>query len=104
MTLVGIPLADQAAIFAASASVLHLGNINFTEGEEDSSHVTGKDAEFHLNAAASLLGVEAKGLAKALTTRTRQTPDGTCPADEYIKLEALSFWAKKWLLELGLRA
>ena len=79
MTLVGIPLDDQAAIFAASASVLHLGNIAFTEGEEDSSRVTGKDAEFHLNAAANLLGVDAKGLAKALTTRTRQTFDGAVP-------------------------
>ena len=30
----------------------------------------------HLAAAAELLGVDAEGLGKALTTRTRQTPDG----------------------------
>lgn len=77
MTLVGIPKEDQAAIFAAVASVLHLGNITFTEGPDESSLVQGEAAEFHLNAAAALLGVDAKGLAKALTTRTRNTFDGS---------------------------
>ena len=76
MTLVGIPTGDQDAIFAAAVSVLHLGNITFTVGPEESSVVSGPDAEFHLEAAARLLGVNAKGLAKALTTRTRQTFDG----------------------------
>lgn len=86
MTLVGIPLPDQAAIFAAVASVLHLGNITFTEGPEESSHVSGSEAELHLQAAASLLGVDAKGLAKALTTRTRQTFDGESQARSHASL------------------
>jgi len=76
MTLVGIPLDDQASIFAAVASVLHLGNIKFTEGPEEASQITPGDSQFHLDAAADLLGVDARGLAKALTTRTRITPDG----------------------------
>jgi myosin heavy subunit len=76
MTLVGIPLDDQASIFAAVASVLHLGNIRFVEGPEESSQLAGGDAQFHLDAAAQLLGVSAQGLAKALTTRTRVTHDG----------------------------
>lgn len=76
MKLVGIPLEDQDAIFAAAASVLHLGNIKFAEGPEESSTVSGENAQFHLEAAARLLGVDSKGLAKALTTRTRQTFDG----------------------------
>jgi myosin-5 len=79
MTLVGIPLDDQASIFAAVASVLHLGNIKFTEGAEESSQMAPGDSQFHLEAAANLLGVDARGLAKALTTRTRITPDGQFP-------------------------
>ena len=75
MSLVGIPKREQDAIFAAVASVLHLGNLIFVGNEDDESSVS-PDAEFHLNAAAKLLGVPAAGLANALTTRTRQTPDG----------------------------
>ena len=98
MTLVGIPKEDQNAIFAASASVLHLGNITFSEGPEESSHVTDASAEFHLNAAASLLGVDAKGLAKALTTRTRQTFDGAdLLHDPY---DSQSIWYKQSTFQL----
>ena len=74
MSLVGIPLMEQDAIFAAVASVLHLGNLKFIGSEDESS--VDPNAEFNLKAAATLLGVDSKGLANALTTRTRQTPDG----------------------------
>ena len=76
MTLVGIPLDEQAAIFATVASVLHLGNISFSEGPEESSQLASADAKAHLEAAARLLGVPSDGLLKALTTRTRNTFDG----------------------------
>ena len=76
MTLVGIPLDEQAAIFATVASVLHLGNISFSEGPDESSQLASADAKAHLEAAARLLGVPSDGLLKALTTRTRHTFDG----------------------------
>lgn len=76
MSLVGIPRNEQDSIFAAVASVLHLGNITFKDGEDESSELNGDSAKYHLEAAARLLGVDAKGLGNALTTRTRQTVDG----------------------------
>lgn len=75
MTLVGIPMEEQDAVWQLVAVVLHLGNLNFTESEEDSSQVS-QPSEDHLNAAARLLGTQPDTLVKALTTRTRQTVDG----------------------------
>ncbi|KAK9844720.1 hypothetical protein WJX74_005896 [Apatococcus lobatus] len=75
MTLVGIPIEEQDAVWQLVAVVLHLGNLQFTEGEEDSSRVSEPAVE-HLEAAARLLGTRPDTLVKALTTRTRQTPDG----------------------------
>lgn len=78
MSVVGIPEGEQDAVFRTVAAVLHLGNIEFVESPEggaDASAVA-PAAEEHLAAAAALLGVDAEGLRKALTTRTRQTPDG----------------------------
>ncbi|MEW5300071.1 MAG: hypothetical protein WDW36_003028 [Sanguina aurantia] len=76
MERVGIPQADRTATFRTVAAILHLGNINFQVGEDDSSHVVAGDAEHHLGATAELLGVGRDGLRKALTTRTRNTRDG----------------------------
>lgn len=149
MGRVGIPPADQQAIFRTVASILHMGNITFAPGPDESSLPSpGGKAEHHLAAtggvgaglqcsshgsaavrglgctqvaavgsgavgmqaavresldshdgsfamaacqchhplfavvlpgecrAAELLGVEKEGLLKALTTRTRQTPEG----------------------------
>ncbi len=77
MSLVGIPEKEQSAVFQTVAAVLHLGNVAFSDGaEQDSSHVPAGPALKHLEAAAQLLGVPATGLARALTTRTRQTTDG----------------------------
>ena len=76
MTNVGIPEDKQNAEFQLVATVLHLGNLDFEEaGEHDSSKLTESAADA-LQAAASLLGTSADGLARALTTRTRQTVDG----------------------------
>ena len=68
-------------MFQTVAAVLHLGNVSFADGaEQDSSQVPAGPARKHLEAAAQLLGVPAEGLARALTTRTRQTTDGDLPA------------------------
>ncbi|KAG2451764.1 hypothetical protein HYH02_003543 [Chlamydomonas schloesseri] len=75
MERVGIPSADQEAIFRTVAAILHLGNIQFSAGPEDSSLVT-PATEDELDATAALLGVDKEGLRKALTTRVRQTPEG----------------------------
>lgn len=79
MSVVGIPEAEQDAVFRTVAAVLHLGNVAFQEGAgsdgADASAVTA-GAEEHLAAAAALLGAEEEGLRKALTSRTRQTRDG----------------------------
>lgn len=76
MTNVGIPEDEQNAVFQLVATVLHLGNLEFEEaGEHDSSKLMESAADA-LQAAASLLGTSADGLARALTTRTRQTVDG----------------------------
>lgn len=76
MTNVGIPEDEQNAVFQLVASVLHLGNLDFVEaGEHDSSKLA-DSATDALQAAASLLGTSADGLARALTTRTRHTVDG----------------------------
>ena len=42
MSVVGIPLVEQDAVFRTVAAVLHLGNVDFVEaGEPDSSQVWG---------------------------------------------------------------
>ena len=68
----------QEAIFAVIASVLHLGNCKFIEDPKSDGGCMIADAasEQHLTWAAELLKVPADGLLKALSTRTRQTPDG----------------------------
>ena len=79
MTLVGIPKAEQDAAFRTVAAVLHLGNLDFEDAGADAEASTvAAPAKRHLAAAARLLGVDAAGLLKALTTRTRQTVDGAC--------------------------
>ncbi len=76
MTNVGIPGSEQDAVFQLVATVLHLGNLEFTEaGEHDSSQVVESSAAA-LEAAARLLGVQSDSLSRALTTRTRHTVDG----------------------------
>lgn len=77
MALVGLNLNEQNAVFSTVAAVLHLGNISFEPASEtDSSQVVESTSSFHVEAAAQLLGCSPVALAKALTTRTRVTPDG----------------------------
>ena len=91
MSLVGIPEKEQQAVFQTVAAVLHLGNISFSDGaEQDSSQVPAGPPRQHLEAAAQLLGVPAEGLARALTTRTRQTTDGEWLSLQLAALTALS--------------
>ncbi|GLI63183.1 hypothetical protein VaNZ11_005953 [Volvox africanus] len=75
MERVGIPPVDREAIFRTVAAILHLGNISFNPGQEDSALVTAA-TEDALDATAILLGVDKEGLRRALTTRVRQTPEG----------------------------
>lgn len=78
MSVVGIPEGEQEAVFRTVAAVLHLGNVEFAEATVDGGEgsAVAPAAEEHLAAAAALLGVDPEGLRKALTTRTRHTPDG----------------------------
>ncbi|KAK9836002.1 hypothetical protein WJX81_005192 [Elliptochloris bilobata] len=77
MTLVGIPEAEQAAVCALVAAVLHLGNVAFADARGgEASAVAPGAPQRHLAATAALLGVDGEGLARALTTRTRHTTDG----------------------------
>jgi myosin heavy subunit len=48
MTRVGIPPEDQEAIMQAVAAILHLGNINFKSGPDESSLPADAKAEHHL--------------------------------------------------------
>lgn len=45
----------QEAIFRIVAAILHLGNIAFTKGEEDSSMLEDDKSKFHLQVTAELL-------------------------------------------------
>ncbi|XP_039829224.1 protein OPAQUE1-like isoform X2 [Panicum virgatum] len=56
MDIVGICFSDQEAIFRTVAAILHLGNIEFSPGEEfDSSVIKDENCKFHLQMAADLL-------------------------------------------------
>ena len=76
MSVVGMPVETQDAVFRTVAAVLHLGNITFEDDGNEAAKVSAGDAERSLASAAALLGVEVEGLRRILTTRTRQTPDG----------------------------
>lgn len=80
MQLVGISEEDANAAAKVVAAVLHLGNIALEpvgDGEACApSSSDGGGAAAALDAAACLLSVEPEALLKALTTRTRQTPEG----------------------------
>lgn len=51
MTRVGIPAEDREAIFRTTASILHLGNVTFTSGPDESSLPADAKAQTHLQAA-----------------------------------------------------
>jgi len=86
MAAVGIGDGDAGAAMRIVAAVLHLGNIAF---EADPAAQGGDGCRVSpaggtgLAAAAACLGVDPPALVRALTTRTRSTPDGpiTSPLD-----------------------
>jgi hypothetical protein len=87
----------QEAVFRVVAAILSLGNIAFGSGADEESSVVlpGQPSEY-LRITAELLGVDKDGLVKALTTRTRQTPDGpiVSPLDVKAALENRDSLAK----------
>lgn len=66
MTYLGISEGTQDTLFGVLASVLHIGNIEFTAAGEGSK-VKNEDV---LGIAAGLLGIDAKELGRVLTTRS----------------------------------
>ncbi|KAK0599291.1 hypothetical protein LWI29_004008 [Acer saccharum] len=76
MDIVGISAKDQDAIFRVVASILHLGNIEFTKGKEVDSSVPKDDtAKFHLKMASELLMCDSVALEDALCKRVMITPE-----------------------------
>ncbi|XP_031503221.1 myosin-6-like isoform X2 [Nymphaea colorata] len=78
MEVVGISPIEQDAIFRVVASILHLGNIEFTKGNEsDSSMPKDEKSLFHLRTAAELLMCDVKALEDSLCKRVIVTRDET---------------------------
>ncbi|KAJ1409369.1 P-loop containing nucleoside triphosphate hydrolase [Sesbania bispinosa] len=76
MDIVGISQKDQEAIFRVVASILHLGNIDFTKGKEVDSSVPKDDkSKFHLKTTAELLMCDVDALEDALCKRVMITPE-----------------------------
>ncbi|XP_022745847.1 myosin-11-like [Durio zibethinus] len=76
MDIVGISEKEQEAIFRVVASILHLGNIDFTKGKEVDSSVPKDDqAKFHLKTTAELLMCDVQALEDALCKRVMITPE-----------------------------
>nr|XP_016489507.1 PREDICTED: myosin-9-like isoform X1 [Nicotiana tabacum] len=76
MDIVGISEKEQEAIFRVVASVLHLGNINFSKGQEiDSSVLKDDKSNFHLQTVAELLACDLNDLEDALLKRVMVTPE-----------------------------
>ncbi|XP_020239116.1 myosin-6 [Cajanus cajan] len=78
MDVVGISSDEQEAIFRVVAAILHLGNIEFTKGEEiDSSVPKDEKSWLHLHTAAELFMCDAKALEDSLCKRVIVTRDET---------------------------
>ncbi|XWS36398.1 hypothetical protein CRYUN_Cryun20dG0082200 [Craigia yunnanensis] len=75
MDIVGISEKEQEAIFRVVAAILHLGNIAFAKGEEDSSILQDDKSKFHLQMTAELLMCDPQALEVALCKRVMITPE-----------------------------
>ncbi|KAH9729480.1 Myosin-16 [Citrus sinensis] len=75
MDVIGISRKEQDAIFGVVAAILHLGNIEFEKGEEDSSVVKDNESKFHLQMTAKLLMCDPGELEDALCKRVMITPE-----------------------------
>ncbi|CAL5065850.1 unnamed protein product [Urochloa decumbens] len=74
MEIVGISSDEQDAIFRVVAAILHLGNVEFSEGSEaDSSVPKDEKSQFHLKTAAELFMCDEKGLEESLCKRVMAT-------------------------------
>ncbi|XP_047308351.1 myosin-6-like [Impatiens glandulifera] len=78
MDIVGISSEEQDGIFRVVASILHLGNIEFSKGEEaDSSMPKDEKSWFHLKTASELLMCDPKALEDSLCKKVIVTRDET---------------------------
>ncbi|OIV98373.1 hypothetical protein TanjilG_16700 [Lupinus angustifolius] len=76
MDSIGIGKEEQEAIFRVVAAILHLGNVEFSKGEEiDSSVIKDEKSRFHLNMTAKLLKCDTMSLEDALIKRVMVTPE-----------------------------
>ncbi|XP_020079685.1 myosin-6-like isoform X1 [Ananas comosus] len=76
MDIIGISSDEQDAIFRVVAAILHLGNIEFSDGSEiDSSKPKDEKSWFHLKMAAELFMCDAKALEDSLCKRIIVTRD-----------------------------
>ncbi|RCV10465.1 hypothetical protein SETIT_2G114600v2 [Setaria italica] len=74
MDIVGISSDEQDAIFRVVAAILHLGNVEFSEGSEaDSSVPKDEKSQFHLKTAAELFMCDEKALEESLCKRVMAT-------------------------------
>ncbi|XP_062188731.1 myosin-8-like [Phragmites australis] len=74
MDIVGISSDEQDAIFRVVAAILHLGNVEFSEGSEADSSVPKDDkSQFHLRTAAGLFMCDEKALEESLCKRLMVT-------------------------------
>ncbi|KAH7835175.1 hypothetical protein Vadar_023570 [Vaccinium darrowii] len=77
MDIVGISHGEQEAIFRILAAILHLGNIDFSPGQEhDSSVIKDQKSSFHMETAANLFMCDVNLLLATLCTRSIQTREG----------------------------
>ncbi|CAM0956684.1 unnamed protein product [Alopecurus aequalis] len=73
MDIVGINSDEQDAIFRVVAAILHLGNVEFSEGNEADSSVQDDKSKFHLRTAAELFMCDEKSLEESLCKRVMVT-------------------------------
>ncbi|XP_017700885.2 myosin-6-like isoform X2 [Phoenix dactylifera] len=96
MDVVGISSDEQDAIFRVLAAILHLGNIEFSEGKEiDSSIPKDENSWFHLRTAAELFMCNVKVLEDSLCKRIIVTRDesitkGLDPEAAVLRRDALA--------------
>ncbi|GJM87348.1 hypothetical protein PR202_ga03294 [Eleusine coracana subsp. coracana] len=76
MDIIGISFEEQEAIFRVVAAILHLGNVEFAEGDDvDSSKPKDEKSMFHLRTAAELFMCDEKALENSLCQRIIVTRD-----------------------------
>ncbi|XP_072971215.1 myosin-6-like isoform X1 [Typha angustifolia] len=96
MDIIGISPDEQDAIFRIVAAILHLGNVEFADGNEfDSSKPKDEKSLFHLRTAAELFKCDVKALEDSLCKRIIVTRDENIvktldPANAVLSRDALA--------------